>query len=117
MNLSLRVPHQNARQQSGLAGNLKAVADGEHEAAFRRVGAHGIHDRRARGDGAAAEIIAVGKAAREHDEIGAFRQFVIGVPDHRRLLAGHEFQRARHVALAIDAGKDEDGGFHSNSIR
>ena len=41
------------------------------------------------------------------------RQFVIGVPDHRRLATGHELERARHVALAIDSGKDEDGGFHA----
>ena len=27
--------------------------------------------------------------------------------------ARHELERARHVALAIDAGEDDDGGFHA----
>jgi hypothetical protein len=27
-------------------------------------------------------------------------------------MAGDKPQRARHVALAIDSGKNEDGGFH-----
>src|SRR5206468_3681245 len=34
------------------------------------------------------------------------------MPDHRRLIARGQLQRTRHVALAIDSGKDEDGGFH-----
>ena len=38
----------------------------------------------------------------------------LGVPDHRRLAAGDEPQRARHVALAIDAGKNEHRGFHES---
>jgi hypothetical protein len=31
------------------------------------------------------------------------------MPDHRGLLAGGEFERARHIALAVDSGKDENG--------
>src|SRR5574337_597312 len=31
-------------------------------------------------------------------------------------LARHEAQRARHVAFAIDAGKDENGGFHRATL-
>ena len=38
------------------------------------------------------------------------------MPDHRRLAAGDEPQRARHVALAVDAGEDEDGGFHPSHV-
>jgi hypothetical protein len=37
------------------------------------------------------------------------------MPDHRRLLARGEPQRARHVALAVDSGEDENGGFHGGS--
>ena len=108
----LRVAHQHAGQQPRLAGDLKAVAHREHEAALRREGAHRVHDRRPRRDGAAAQIIAVGKAARNDDEVGAGRQLAVGMPNHRRLAAGYQLERARHVALAIDAGKDDDGGFH-----
>ena len=108
----LGIAHQHAGQKPGLAQDLEAVADAEHEAALRRVGADRIHDRRARRDRAAAQIIAVGEPARDHDEVGAGGQLRVGVPDHRWLHARHELERARHVALAIDAGKDEDGGFH-----
>ena len=108
----LRVAHQHAGQEPGLAGDLKAVAHRQHEPAFGGEAAHRVHDRRARRDGAAAQIIAIGKAAGNDDEIGAGRQLAVGVPHHRRLAPGNELQRARHVALAIDAGKDDDGRFH-----
>src|SRR4029450_148206 len=36
----------------------------------------------------------------------------VGMPHHGRLAAADELERARHVALAIDAGKDDNGGFH-----
>ena len=62
--------------------------------------------------GAAAEIVAVGKAAGHDNEVGAGRQFMLGVPDHVGLAARHKLERARHVALAVDAWKNEDGGFH-----
>ena len=107
-----RIAHQNAGQQAGLAENLKAVADAEHEAAIGRELAHRVHHRRARRDGAAAQIVAVGKPAGHHHEVGALRQFGLGMPDHRGLMARRELQRAGHVALAIDSGEDEDGGFH-----
>ncbi len=49
-----RVAHENAGQKAGLAENLKAVADAEHETTAASEGAHRVHDRRARSDGAAA---------------------------------------------------------------
>src|SRR5262249_39174740 len=52
------------------------------------------------------------EAARHHHEVGARRQGGVGMPDHGRLAPADELERARHVALAIDAGKDHDGGFH-----
>ncbi|MGY4420164.1 hypothetical protein ACVWY2_002589 [Bradyrhizobium sp. JR6.1] len=71
--------------------------------------AHRVHDGRAGRDRAAAQIVSVGEAAGHHHEVGAFGQRSLGVPDHRRLIAGCELERARHVALAIDAREDEDG--------
>ena len=67
-------------KQPGLAGDLEAVADREHQSALGGKGAHRIHDRRARRDRAAAQIIAIGEAAGNDDEIGA---------------AGSAFRRAR----------------------
>src|ERR1700722_12741729 len=108
-----RIAHKHTRQQTCLAQNLKAVADTEHEAAFGGKVAYGIHDRRARRNRAAAQVIAVGKSARHHHKIRARGQRCLGVPDHRGLVARSELQRAGHVALAIDSGKEENGGFHS----
>ena len=67
----LRVAHQHARQQPGLAQNLKAVADAEHQPAAGGMRPHRVHDRRARRDRAAAQIVAVGEAAGDHHQIGA----------------------------------------------
>ena len=69
----------------------------------------------ARSDCSAAQIIAIGEAARDDDEIGAGRKLRVGVPDHRWLPPGDQPERARHVALAIDAGKDDDRGFHPST--
>src|SRR5262249_16603625 len=58
------------------------------------------------------KMVAKEKAAGHHPEVGARRQGGVGMPDHGRLAAADELERARHVALAIDAGKDHDGGSH-----
>ena len=107
-----RVAHENAGQQAGFAENLKAVADAEHQAAVGRKGAHRVHHRRARGDRAAAQIIAVGKSAGHHHEIGALGSEVSACQTIAGSWPEASLQRARHVALAIDSGKDENGGFH-----
>ncbi len=75
------VAHQDARQQPGFAQDLEAVADAQHQSAARRMGPHRIHDRRPARDGAAAQIIAIGKAAGQHDEVGAGGQRGLGMPD------------------------------------
>ena len=101
----LGVAHQHARQQAGLAQDLEAVADAEHQPAARRVAADRPHDRRARRDRAAAQIVAIGEAAGQHDEIDAARQFAFGVPDDRGLVPARLPQSARGVAFAIEPGK------------
>jgi hypothetical protein len=57
---------------------------------------------------AAAQVISVGKAARHNDEVGALGQRRVRVPHHRSVAARGEFQRARHVALAVNARENED---------
>ena len=116
MNFSAALRISTPGSSPRFAQDLKAVADAEHQPAIGRELAHRIHDRRAAGNRAAAQIVAVGKPARHDDEIGARRQRGVGMPHHRRLAAGNEFERARHVALAIDAGKNEDGGFHRSHL-
>jgi hypothetical protein len=66
----LRIAHQDAGQQARFAQDLKAVADPEHETAIGGVFAHRVHHRRAGGNRAAAQIVAIGKPAGHHDEVG-----------------------------------------------
>ena len=106
------VAHQHAGQQTRLAQDLETVADAEHEAAVGRELAHRVHHGRARGNGTAAQVVTVGEPAGHDYEISPLRQRGLCMPDHRGLLAGGELQRARHVALAIDSGEDENGRFH-----
>ena len=68
------IAHQHARQQPHLGQHLKAVADAQHIAAPRRMGRDRRADRRLRGNGAAAQIIAKGKPARNAHHIDALRQ-------------------------------------------
>jgi hypothetical protein len=107
--LQPRIAHQDAGQQARFAQNLETVADAEHKPAVGRKLAHRVHHGGAGGDSAAAQVIAIGKPAGHDHQIGPFRQRGVGMPDHCRLLAGDEFERTRHIALAVDSGKDENG--------
>jgi hypothetical protein len=107
----LRVAHQDARQQSRLAGDLEAVADPEHEAAAEGVLADCFHDGGPGGDGSAAQVIAVGEAAWQHHEIGARGERMVLVPGHRHLRAGGS-ERPRDVGVAVGAREGDDGGAH-----
>src|SRR5262249_56417840 len=62
--------------------------------------------------GRGGRMVAVGEAAGHHPGVGGRRQGGVGMPDHGRVAATDELERARHVALAIDPGKDDNGGFH-----
>src|SRR6185295_15425593 len=111
-----RIAHQGARQQMALGQDLKAVADAQHHAALVGMGLDRFHHRRLAGHGAAAQVIAIGKTARQHHQIHV-RQFAVLVPHHGGSLAGHLLQRDLGVAVAVGSGKDDDGGFHPfNSI-
>ena len=63
------VPHEDAGEQAGLAEDLEPVADAEHGDAGGGPFGDRAHDRRARGDGPGAQIVAIGEAAGEDDEI------------------------------------------------
>ena len=83
--LEIAVPAQHARQQPRLAEDLEAVADPEHGAAGGRELAHGVEHRREAGDRAAAQVVAVREAARQHDRRRAARQLL--APRARRAAA------------------------------
>ncbi len=88
MNFRSAIAQQRAGQQAGFHQNLEAVADAEHQAAIGRELLHRAHDGRETRDGAAAQIIAVGKSAGQNDgvdvaEIGGIvpDEFGRAVPD------------------------------------
>src|SRR5476649_2245041 len=109
--LQVRVAHQRARQKPCLGHDLEAVADAQHRHALGGAALHFGHHRRLRGHRAAAEIIAVGEAARHHDEIGLL-EIAVAVPHHVGEAAGDELDRLRHVAFAIGAGENKHRRFH-----
>jgi hypothetical protein len=95
MNFSPALRISTPGQKAHLGQHLKAVADAQHIAAPVGMGAHGGSDRRLRGNGAAAQVVAVGKAARHAHHIGALGQGAVLVPDPRHLEPGASKATAR----------------------
>ncbi|MCY1242456.1 hypothetical protein D9M72_554160 [compost metagenome] len=102
------IAHQRARQEAGLDEDLEAVADAENLDALFRLGLDRLHDRHARCDRATAQIVAIGEAARDDDQIdiGDIR---FRLPDGDRSLAGNLGEGRDHVAVAVEARKLNDG--------
>ena len=103
------IAHQRAGQQAGFGENLKAVADAKNAVSGSSLAAQGIHDGRSCCNGTGAQIVAIGKAAGNYIEIG-FGQGGFGVPDDGRRLAADLRQRGNHVAVAVEARKEDNGG-------
>ena len=68
------VAHQRAGQHPGLGEHLEAVADADHRNAAARRLLDRLHDRRAGRHRAGAEVVAVGEAAGNADEVDAVGQ-------------------------------------------
>src|ERR1700680_3237919 len=66
--------------------------------------------------GAAAEIVAIGKAAGDDQQI-RLGQLAVAMPDLERLLARAPFERIINVLLAIRAREDDDRGLHRGGPR
>src|SRR4029079_16183395 len=109
------IAHQDAWQQASLTQDLEAVTDAEHQSAVRGIGTHRAHDWTTRGDCPATQVVAIGKSPRDYDQVGSGGEFCVGVPHHGRLASSDQARRARHVTLAVDAGKDKDRGFHPST--
>ena len=73
------------------------------------MGANRIHDGCSGRNGTAAEIIAIGKAARKHDEIGTLRQVRILMPDRDGVMAGCLTEGTNNIAFAVGTRKCNDG--------
>src|SRR5690606_11828981 len=82
--LERSVPNQCSWQQAGLAENLEAVADADHEAAAVRELAYLAHDRAEARDRPGAQVVAVAEPAGEEDDIDPL-QVVLPMPEVDRL--------------------------------
>ncbi len=104
-----RVAQQGAGQHAGFAQDLETVADAHHRDAALGGDPDRLDHGRERRHGPAAQIVAIGEAARQHDQVQARRQLGVLVPDHRDLGAGGALDRHLAVAVAVGAGEDDDG--------
>ena len=77
-------------------------------------GLHLAHDRREARDCAGPQIVAVGKAARKDQGVGALEVGVF-VPDELGVLAEHVFRGVVRVVVAIAPGKHDDAELHGHS--
>ena len=68
----------------GLAEDLEAVADPQHQAPAGGELDHRVHRRREAGDGAGPEVVAVGEPARDDHRVGS-PEVALGVPHQLRL--------------------------------
>ncbi len=110
--LQPRIAHQRAGQKPGLGQDLEAVAHAKNEAPAGGVRDDCLHYRRAAGDGAASQIVAVGEAAWNDHEVGACGQCGLGVPQLANLRPGAALKGPDHVILTVDAGEHDDCRLH-----
>src|SRR5580658_4328878 len=109
------VAHQGAGQQTGLAQNLKAVADPEHQSAAVSELLDRFHHRREFSDGASAQVIAEGKAAGNDDGI-AVLQVMRLVPEECNRLLRNLLDGPIGIVIAIRSRENDDAEFHPSFL-
>jgi hypothetical protein len=105
-----RVGQQRPRQEAGLAEDLKAVADPQHQPAGGGELGDLLHDRGKARDRPRPQVVAIGEAARDDNCVDAL-QVVIAVPQDDRLadpLAGQ-----LGVDLIAGPGKTDHPELHA----
>ena len=110
------IAHQSAWKQPRLCQHLETVAHAEHGHAALRRRHDRAHDRAVRRHRPATQVIAIGKAAWQGDEIEAVGQFRVAVPDLYRIATGYVAQRDPHVPVAIGTGEGDDRGLHQRTF-
>ena len=108
----LRVAHERAGQQTAFGQHLEAVAHAEHRHTAIGCGHHRTHDRAARRHRAATQVVAIGKAAGQGDEVELLGQVGIAMPHANCRGAGHLLKGNRHVPVAVRSGECDDRGAH-----
>ena len=105
------VAHKGAGQQVRLAQNLEAVADADDGLASLGVSPHSFHHGRESGDGAGAQVVAVGEAAGDDDGVVGIK-VAFTVPDEVRPLPQLMREHVLAVLLGPGAGEYEHGEVH-----
>src|SRR5215472_3237205 len=105
------VAHHGAGEQARFAQNLEAVADAEHQPAGGGKFLDGLHHRRKAGDGAGAQIVAVGESAGQNEGV-AVREVLRLVPDELDGLLEDVSDGVKGVVVAIGPWKNNDSKFH-----
>ena len=73
-------------------------------------------DAQPRGDGTAAQIVPIGKAAGHQYQI-AVRQIGIGCPNRPRVLARDGFQRSDQIAIPVQTRHKDNDGAHGSVLQ
>src|SRR5438270_669739 len=105
------VADQRARQEAGLAQDLKPVADAPHEAAAVGELADPLHHGRETRDRAGPQVVAVGEAAGEDDAVTALELGVL-VPQVDELLAEDLVDDPAAVAIRPRSREHHDPELH-----
>src|SRR6476619_7278960 len=111
--LAVVVADQRARKQVALGEHLEAVADAEDGQYAPRRRHERVHDRCEPGDGAAAQVVAVGEAPGEDDGVDA-QEVRVAVPE-RDGFAAALADGARGVTVVEGAGERDDADPHCAS--
>src|SRR5882672_9961561 len=109
--LQAGVAHERAWKQAGFAQDLESVADTDHKSASSSKFLDRLHGRSESGDGARAQVVAIGETAWNDDGI-ALLQVLRLMPDHAARLLGDFRHHVVGVMVAVRAREDDHAKFH-----
>ncbi len=105
------VANERAGEKSAFTENLKTIADADDGAAGCGETFHRLHDRGEAGDGSAAEVVTIRKAAGNDDGVESGKRSIL-VPDKVGGGVGEGVECEDAVLVAVRAREADDGEFH-----
>src|SRR5271165_679949 len=105
------IANQRTRQETGLHQYLKAVADAQHQTTVQGKLFNCLDHRRELGDGAATQVVAVGKATRKDDGVNIAQRWAI-VPNELRSLMKVVRYGVPSVVIAVATRENDNANFH-----
>src|SRR5690606_28370058 len=104
----------DARQQSHLLKNLKAVTDAHHQPSLFSVPPDGVCDGGKTGDGTATKVVSVRESSRENDCVDTL-QISVFMPQKACFFTQDVLSRMVSVVVAIRTWKNDDSKYHWSS--